>query len=136
MENNSQWIGIDVSKSTLDVYIRPLNKAEKYANDRAGISQLITEIEQLAVESIVREATGGLERLAIEQLQAVNLPVAMINPRQGRDFAKAKGKLAKTDAIDAQVLAHFADAFSWSGNPIPDKLRFSIECQVLYMVDV
>jgi transposase len=110
MENNSQWVGIDVSKSTLDVYIRPLNKAKKYANDRAGISQLITEIEHLEIESIVLEATGGLERLAIEQLQAVNLPVAMINPRQGRDFAKATGKLAKTDAIDAQVLAHFGEA--------------------------
>lgn len=110
MANISQWVGIDVSKATLDVYIRPIGKALKVANTPGEISQLVEQLKSYEINLIVLEATGGLETEVIIQLQAALLPVALINPRQGRDFAKATGKLAKTDAIDAQILAHFGEA--------------------------
>lgn len=110
MENISQWIGIDISKATLDVYIRPLGKALRFANTESDISKLVEQLKSDSVNLIVLEATGGLETELVIQLQAAELPVALINPRQGRDFAKATGKLAKTDAIDAQILAHFGEA--------------------------
>ena len=110
MENIAQWVGIDVSKATLDVYIRPMGKALKIANSELEISHLVKELKSYDLNLIVLEATGGLETELIIQLQAALLPVALINPRQGRDFAKATGKLAKTDAIDAQILAHFGEA--------------------------
>jgi transposase len=80
------------------------------ANKETAISGLIEELQTYSLNLIVLEATGGLETELLIQLQAAQLPVALINPRQGRDFAKATGKLAKTDAIDAQVLAHFGEA--------------------------
>ncbi|MBE9239385.1 MAG: IS110 family transposase [Sphaerospermopsis kisseleviana] len=110
MKNISQWVGIDVSKATLDVYIRPMGKAFQVANTETEIANLVQQLQSYDLNLIVLEATGGLETELIIQLQAALLPVALINPRQGRDFAKATGKLAKTDAIDAQVLAHFGEA--------------------------
>lgn len=110
MENISQWVGIDVSKATLDVYIRPMGKALKVANTEVEISHLVEKLKSFDLNLIVLEATGGLETELIIQLQAALLPVALINPRLGRDFAKATGRLAKTDAIDAQILAHFGEA--------------------------
>lgn len=110
MENISVWIGIDVSKATLDVYIRPIGKAFKVANTEVEIAALVEQLKSSDINLIVLEATGGLETEVIIQLQAALLPVALINPRQGRDFAKATGRLAKTDAIDAQILAHFGEA--------------------------
>lgn len=110
MENIGQWVGIDISKATLDVYLRPLGKAFQVANKETAISGLIEELQTYSLNLIVLEATGGLETELLIQLQAAQLPVALINPRQGRDFAKATGKLAKTDAIDAQILAHFGEA--------------------------
>lgn len=110
MENIGQWVGIDISKATLDVHLRPLGKTFQVANKETAISGLIEELQTYSLNLIVLEATGGLETELLIQLQAAQLPVALINPRQGRDFAKATGKLAKTDAIDAQVLAHFGEA--------------------------
>ena len=110
MENISNWVGIDVSKATLDVYIRPMGKALKVANTESEIAELVKELKSYNLNVVVIEATGGLETELIIQLQAAFLPVALINPRQGRDFAKATVKLAKTDAIDAQILAHFGEA--------------------------
>lgn len=110
MENTAQWVGIDVSKATLDVYIRPMGKAMKVANTEMEISNLVEQLKSYSINLIVIEATGGLETELIIQLQGAVLPVALINPRQGRDVAKATGKLAKTDAIDAQILAHFGEA--------------------------
>jgi transposase len=109
MENIAQWVGIDVSKATLDVYIRPMGKALKVANTEISISNLVEQLKSYNLHLIVLEATGGLETELIIQLQASLLPVALINPRQGRDFAKATGRLAKTDAIDAMILAHFGE---------------------------
>ena len=110
MDYISQWVGIDVSKATLDVYIRPMGKAFQFANTETEIANLVKQLQSNDLNLIVLEATGGLETELIIQLQAALLPVALINPRQGRDFAKATGKLAKTDAIDAQILAHFGEA--------------------------
>jgi transposase len=110
MENISVWVGIDVSKATLDVYIRPMGKALKVANTEVEIVNLVELLKSYEINLIILEATGGLETELVIQLQAALLPVALINPRQGRDFAKATGKLAKTDAIDAQILAHFGEA--------------------------
>jgi len=110
MENIGQWVGIDISKANLDVYLRPLGKIFQVANKETAISGLIEELQTYSLNLIVLEATGGLETELLIQLQAAQLPVALINPRQGRNFAKAAGKLAKTDAIDAQVLAHFGEA--------------------------
>lgn len=110
MANIAVWVGIDVSKTTLDVYIRPIGKAWKIANTQVEIAGLVEQLKTYDLNLIVLEATGGLETEVVIQLQAALLPVAVINPRQGRDFAKATGKLAKTDAIDAQILAHFGEA--------------------------
>lgn len=110
MENISVWIGIDVSKATLDIYICPIGKAFKVGNTEVEIANLVEQLKSFDINLIVLEATGGLETEVIIQLQAALLPVALINPRQGRDFAKATGRLAKTDAIDAQILAHFGEA--------------------------
>lgn len=104
------WVGIDVSKAQLDGHIRPAAAAFQVSNTEAGIATLGQRLQQLQPVFIVMEATGGLEIPAAVALGSAQIPVAVVNPRQVRDFAKATGKLAKTDAIDAQVLAHFAEA--------------------------
>jgi len=114
------FIGIDVSKSTLDVCILPANQALQTSNDEAGIHQLIDTLRELRPTLIVLEATGGLETPLACELGATGLPVAIINPRQARDFAKATGKLAKTDRIDAGVLAHFAQVLQPPVRPLKD----------------
>jgi len=105
-----QWVGIDVSKRTLDTHIRPQNHSFQTLNNKSGIAELLKELQQLAIGLIVLEATGGLQNLAARTIMQAGLPVVVVNPRQVRDFARATGRLAKTDKIDAEVLAHFADA--------------------------
>ena len=104
------FVGIDVSKDRLDLHERPSGRSEAYPNDPEGIRAVVTRLVQLQPTRIVVEATGGLEMPLALALADSRLPVAQVNPRQARDFAKACGKLAKTDAIDAATLAHFADA--------------------------
>lgn len=116
----SIFVGIDVSKAALDVALRPQSAAWRCSNDEAGIAELVGRLQRLAPHVIVLEATGGLERLVVAALALAGLPVAVINPRQARDFAKATGRLAKTDALDAAVLAHFADAIRPEPRPLPD----------------
>jgi len=113
-------VGIDVSKAALDVALRPGRAAWRCANDEAGIAELVGRLRPLGPYLIVLEATGGLERLAVAALALAGLPVAVVNPRQVRDFAKATGQLAKTDALDAAVLAHFAEAIHPTPRPLPD----------------
>lgn len=108
--SSSCFIGIDVSKNQLDVGERPNQDTWSIANNEQGISALVDRIASLNPVLIVMEATGGLEIPLTSALVAKELPVVVVNPRQVRDFAKATGKLAKTDAIDALVLAHFAEA--------------------------
>lgn len=104
------FVGIDIGKDRLDVHIRPLGQHLVVGNDPAGLAQLATRLEADPPSLIVLEASGGYERLAAIALLERGLPVAVVNPRQTRKFAAAVGRLAKTDKIDAAVLAHFADA--------------------------
>jgi transposase len=115
-----RWAGIDVSKMRLDVAVRPSGEAWQHPNDDIGIVALVTRLQELGVALIVLEATGGLERAAVAALALEGLPVVVVNPRQVRDFAKATGQLAKTDALDAAVLAHFAQAIHPAPRPLPD----------------
>ena len=104
-------VGIDVSKERLDVCSLPDGGTFSVANDRAGIDELIARLlEGVRPELVVLEATGKYERPAAVAVAAAGIAVAVVNPRQARDFAKAAGRLAKTDRIDAQVLARFAGA--------------------------
>lgn len=114
-------VGIDVSKATLDVAVLPKGNPFRVSNDEAGIDELATKIEGLAPALVVLEATGGFERAAATALAVRGLPVAIVNPRQARDFARATGRLAKTDAIDAGVLARFAEAVRPAPKVLPDE---------------
>ncbi|QYJ16056.1 IS110 family transposase ISMno7 [Rubrobacter xylanophilus DSM 9941] len=113
--------GIDVSKDRLDVFVRPSGKAFVAANDEAGIGDLVVRLAEEGATLVVVEATGGYERPVAAALAAVGLPVAVVNPRQARDFARATGRLAKTDKLDAEILARFAEAVGPEPRPVPDE---------------
>jgi transposase len=114
------FVGIDVSKTQLDVALRPEGRFA-VSNDETGFTQLIERLSRVAPVRVVLEATGGLEIPLVGALAAAGLPVVVVNPRQVRDFAKATGKLAKTDALDAQTLAHFAEVIQPALRPLPDE---------------
>jgi transposase len=120
MEDSRIFVGIDVSKDRLDVADRPAGEVWQVSYDSRGISDLVERLGELSPYLVVLEATGGLELTLTGELAAVGLPVAVVNPRHVRDFARAAGKLAKTDALDAQVLAHFAEAMQPEPRPLPD----------------
>ncbi len=120
MKQEAIYAGIDVAKDRLDVALRPSGSGWSVAYDQAGVSALVSELQSLAPSAVVLESTGGLELPLAGALAAAALPVVVINPRQVRDFAKATGRLAKTDALDAQVLAHFAEAVRPPVRPLPD----------------
>ncbi len=113
-------IGIDVSQATLDVAVFPSGERWQVSNADAGISQLVARLQALAPERIVLEATAGYELPLLAALGSAGLPVVAANPRQVRDFARATGRLAKTDALDAQILAQFAAAVRPKLRPLPD----------------
>jgi len=115
------FVGIDVSKATLDVAVGPGGAAWSAPNEDAGIAALVARLRPLAPALIVLEATGGFETAAVAALAAAGLTVVIANPRQVRDFAKATGQLAKTDALDAQVLALFAERVRPEPRPLPDE---------------
>jgi len=106
--NSETFVGVDVSKSSLELNMLPDNHSQQFCNDDRGITQLVKFLRKISPILIVFESTGGLEMLAVSSLVQHRLPVVIINPRQIRDFAKATGKLAKTDAIDAATIARFA----------------------------
>ncbi len=113
-------IGIDVAKAELVVAARPTGERWTVANDERGVRTLVERFERDAPELIVLEATGGYELLCVAGLAAVGLPIVVVNPRQVRDFAKATGQLAKTDRIDADILALFAERVHPAVRPLPD----------------
>jgi len=115
------FVGIDVSKDKLDVAVRPSGEIISFSNDEDGISLMVDFIKPLSPLLIVLEATGGLETASVGMLAAKGLPIVVINPRQVRDFAKATGKLAKTDVIDAHVIARFGDAIRPEIRPLKDQ---------------
>ncbi|MCB2006022.1 MAG: transposase [Rhodoferax sp.] len=106
--SDSIFVGIDVSRDTLEVACPSQPRSWQHSNDASGIEALCTELLGLSPALVVLEATGGYEFEAACSLQAAGLPVAVVNPRQARDFARAMGALAKTDSLDARVLAEFA----------------------------
>jgi transposase len=114
------YVGIDVSKEQLDVALYPQDTCRKFSNDDNGIGDLIIYLKDLTLAIVVLEATGGYEMPAVATLSTTGIPVTLANPRQIRDFAKATGRLAKTDGIDARVIAHFAAAIQPSPKSIPD----------------
>ena len=114
-----KYVGIDVSKTTLDLMVRPTGTRQQQANDADGIAQLVKQLRQLRPALVVCEATGGWERLLVGALAAARLPIVMVNPRQVRDFAKATGRLAKTDRLDAEVIARFAEAVQPEPRALP-----------------
>ena len=120
MEQHSIYVGIDVAKASVDVAIRPGGDRCEVSNDQAGIAALVVQMRQLNPVSLVMEASGGLELPLVAALAAASLPVVVVNPRQVRDFAKATGRLAKTDSLDAAVLAHFAEALRPPLRPLRD----------------
>jgi len=120
MPSSPLFVGIDVAKATLDIALRPSEQLWQIIYDDAQIEALVIQLSELSPTLIVVEATGGLERILVAALVAANLPVVVINPRLARDFAKAIGRLAKTDRIDAQVLAHYGEAIRPSRRPLPD----------------
>ena len=114
------FVGIDVAKAQLDIALRPAGERWAVPNDARGIAPLVDRLQALQPTLIVLEATGGLERAATAALAAAGLPVVVVNPRQARDFARATGQLAKTDALDARALAHCADVIRPTPRPLPD----------------
>lgn len=103
------FVGIDVAKAELVVSVLPNREQFTVANDERGVRTLVERLRAIGPQLIVLEATGGYELLSVAALAAAVLPVVVVNPRQVRDFAKATGQLAKTDRIDADILARFAD---------------------------
>jgi transposase len=124
--NSEAYVGIDVSKAVLDVSVLPNNLSQQFANDDQGITQLVKFLRKIDPALIVFESTGGLEMLAVSSLIEYHLPAVIINPRQIRDFAKATGRLAKTDAIDAATIARFARDIRPEIRPVKDEQTLAL----------
>ena len=120
MEQESTYVGIDVAKAQVDVAVRPTGQTWTITYDDAGVQELVSQLKTLEPALVLLEATGGLELPMVVALATAALPVVVVNPRQVRDFAKATGTLAKTDTLDAAVLAHFADAIRPDVRPLRD----------------
>jgi transposase len=130
LEESPTFIGIDVSKARLDVAMRPSGENESVSNDQPGIKALVKRLSELQPALIVLEATGGVERQLTRALASAELPVVVVNPRQVRDFAKATGQLAKTDSIDARVLARFAQAVRPAVRPLPNEITLELRALI------
>jgi transposase len=120
MTTDGVYLGIDVSKAYLDVAGLPDTAPWRVANTGAGIDELTARVRDLPLAGIVLEASGGYERVVLTELRAAGLPAVLVNPRQVRDFAKASGRLAKTDRLDAEVLAQFGTALRPEVRAVPD----------------
>jgi len=123
-------IGIDVSKARLDVCALPSAAHWQVANTSGGIAALVEDVAARAPHWIVLEASGGYETLVVAALAERGLPVVVVNPRQVRDFARAVGQLAKTDAIDAELLARFGEAIRPELRPLPDATTRAVRALV------
>lgn len=121
METDPLYVGIDVSKAQLDVAERPSGERAVIPHTEQDIAALVEQLGARRPACVVLEATGGLQAPLASALAIAGIPVAVVNPRQVRDFARATGQLAKTDAIDAQILARFAEAVRPAPRPLPDE---------------
>ena len=118
---HSHFVGIDVSKDHLDVHVRPTGDSFRVRYDDAGLVTLVEHLRPVAPAVLVLEATGGYEVTVVATLARAALPVAVVNPRQIRAFARATGQLAKTDTLDARILALFAEAVRPAARPVPNE---------------
>lgn len=130
MTTAAVFVGIDVSKAHLDVACRPEGAASQFTNDEPGIRALVARLVGLAPELIVLEATGGLEAHLVAALVAARLPTAVVNPAHVRDFARTIGQRAKTDKLDAALLARFADQIGPTPRAVPDAEARQLEALV------
>jgi len=130
MNQDFSFVGIDVAKTRLDVAIHPTGQQWQADHTEKGIEELVEQITKLNPTLVLLEASGGLEVPVVTALAIADLPVVVVNPRQVRDFARATGKLAKTDALDAHVLAHFAEAIRPAYRSIPDSETQSLNALV------
>src|SRR3954469_3052546 len=121
MDKPPTFVGIDVSEDRLDVHARSSGESLTVDHDEQGVAALVERLAALAPTLVVLEATGGMEVRLAAALAAVGLPVAIVNPRQVRAFARATGRLAKTDRLDAEVIARFAEAVRPPVRPLPDE---------------
>jgi transposase len=119
-KEQERFVGIDISKQELVVAVRPSAELQTFTNTEEGLAALVRFLQALSASSIVLEATGGFARAAVNALALAALPVVVVNPRQIRDFARSVGLLAKTDAIDAQIIARFAEAVRPEFRPLKD----------------
>lgn len=119
MTSNAEFVGVDVSKDNLDVASWTSNEYKRFQNDPTGIQELIDWLKILQAELIVLEATGGLEMPFVAELAFEKMPVAVVNPRRIREFARSIGQLAKTDKLDARVIAHFGAATHPEARKLP-----------------
>jgi transposase len=125
-----RFVGIDVSKEHLDIACRPEPTRWRVAHDSAGIAQGMAQLCQRKPVLIVLEATGGWQSSLGAALALAQLPVAVVNPRQGRDLAKATGPLAKPDALDAGIIAHVAEAVRPTPRPLPDETTPQLDARL------
>ena len=126
-KSHNSFVGIDVAEKKLDVHILPENTQFSAANDNTGHEELIKRLTPVKIFIIVLEGTGGLEKSVALSLAKAKLPVTVVNPRQIRNFAKALGILAKTDRLDAKVIAHFGQAAKLEPRFMPDSMRIEME---------
>lgn len=115
------FVGIDIAKDRLDIHLLPTGDVCSVSRDEEGLAELVRRLSGIPIELIVMEATGGFEAIVAAALAAAQLPLAVVNPRQIRDFARATGRLAKTDALDAAVIARFAEAIRPEPRPVPSQ---------------
>lgn len=121
MEPKVAVAGVDVSKENLDLFVIPLGVSQRFVNDETGCNEMVKVLVELAPSRVIFESTGGLEMLAVGIASAASLPVVIVNPRQIRDFAKACGLLAKTDKLDAKVIALFGQKIEPEVRPLKDE---------------
>lgn len=130
MSESGVFVGIDVSSTRFDIAVRPTSEIWQASNDNAGIGTVVSKLKVLNPALIVIEATGGIEVPLVGELGKEGLPVAVVNPRQVRDFAKATGRLAKTDVIDAGILAHFGEAVHPEPRPLRDEQTLKLDALI------
>src|SRR4029077_10010356 len=128
MNEVKRFVGIDVAKAALEVFIGAAGAAFSVGNDEGGIRELLRQLKP--ADFVILEATGGLEVPVASALAAAGLAVAIVNPRQVRDFARATGRLAKTDRLDAEVLARFGEAVRPEARPLADEQAQALEVLV------
>lgn len=120
MEKERVYVGIDIAKGSMDMAVHPSGQVCSFANDDKGINQAVTHLVKLSPALVVMEATGDIELPLAVALAVNGLPIVVVNPRQMRDFARAMGRLSKTDALDAQVMAYFAATVQPTPRSLPD----------------